>query len=156
MGSVLAILSILAGCNRAPANDSTADVIAVRAADSALQQAIEARDLDRIVAFYADDALLLPTAEPLISGKAAIREEWTHLLAIPEYQSKATLSRVDVSADGTLAYTMGTYQAIMQGEDGKPVTEPGKYVSVWKKQSDGGWRIVVDTYNTDIPPPDHK
>jgi ketosteroid isomerase-like protein len=55
-----------------------------------------------------------------------------------------------------MAYTMGTYVARMTGQDGAPVTEPGKWLSVWRKQANGQWRIVVDTYNTDVPPPDHK
>lgn len=51
---------------------------------------------------------------------------------------------------------MGSYTSRMMGEGGKPVDEPGKWLTVWKKQPDGAWRIVMDTYNTDIPPPDHK
>ena len=51
---------------------------------------------------------------------------------------------------------MGTYTSQLMGEDGKLVAEPGKWLSVWKKQADGSWKVVVDTYNTDIKPPDHK
>jgi ketosteroid isomerase-like protein len=43
----------------------------------------------------------------------------------------------------------------MMGENGKPVEEPGKFVTVWRRESDGKWRIVLDTYNTDIMPPVH-
>ena len=131
------------------------DAIAeVRAADAAVSQAVTSKNLDAIVAHYADDALLLPTAEPMIRGKDAIREEWEHILAIPNFSSKTTM--IDAKMSGDLAYTYGTYSARMMGEDGKPVEEPGKYVSIWRRGVDGKWRIVVDTYNTDEPPPDHK
>ena len=108
------------------------------------------------MSFYDDDALLLPTAEPGIRGKLAIRTEWSHTLAIPGFQNEAKLLTADVSASGDLAYTTGSYLAVMVGEDGALVREPGKWVTVWKRRDGGAWRIVVDTYNTDVPPPDHK
>lgn len=108
------------------------------------------------MSFYAENAVLLPTAEPQIEGKEAIREEWEHLLEIPGFESKSKLARVDVSAGGDMAFTAGSYEARMMGEDGAEVVEPGKWVSIWRKQTDGAWQVVLETYNTDIPPPDHK
>lgn len=128
---------------------------AIEAADQALQQAIAKGEVERIASFYAEDAVLLPTAEPIITGKAAIRAEWEHVLGIPGMQNVSSLKRVDVSQSGDMAYSRGTYTSRMAGPKGEALTEPGKWVSVWKKQSDGQWRIVVDIYNTDIMPPVH-
>jgi ketosteroid isomerase-like protein len=129
---------------------------ALTQADSELSAAVAGRDLERIVAFYAEDAVLLPTAKPLVTGKAAIRAEWEHILAIPDLENAASRSGADVAASGDLGYTWGTYLAKMLGEDGKPVAEPGKWVTVWKRGDDGRWLVAVETYNTDVPPPDHK
>ena len=115
-----------------------------------------ARDLDSIMASCAEDAVLMPAAEPMVKGRAAIREEWKHILGIPHFESNSTLTNAEVAASGDIAHTMGTYLATMMGEDGKTATEPGKWLSVWKKQADGSWRIAVETYNTDIAPPDHN
>ena len=145
----------LAACTQ-PVTKQNDAVAQVRAADAAITQSVAAKDLDRILAHYADDAVMLPTAEPLIDGKTAIREEWQHILAIPAFSNQTTMRDAKVSGDGSLAYTYGTYRARMMGEDGKPVEEPGKYVTIWRRGADGKWLIVVDTYNTDIPPPDHK
>ncbi|MGH7630691.1 MAG: YybH family protein [Gemmatimonadales bacterium] len=128
---------------------------AVRATDSALQAAIAYRDLDRTLSFYANDAFLLPAAAPIVVGRDAIRAEWTKLFAIPAFNSTAQLAHVDVAESGDLAYTRGTYETRLTGQDGQLVTERGKWVSIWRKQPDGTWRIVVDIYNTDTPPPDH-
>jgi uncharacterized protein (TIGR02246 family) len=134
----------------------SASIDSLRALDAQLQDAVARKDLERIVSFYADDATMLPTAEPLIRGKQAIREEWAHILAIPGFTNQGKLLSVDVSASNDFAYTTGSYMAVMVGENGAMVNEPGKWVSIWKRQAGGPWRIVVDTYNTDIPPPDHK
>ncbi|HXG81676.1 MAG TPA: DUF4440 domain-containing protein [Sphingomicrobium sp.] len=129
---------------------------AVKAADAALQLAVAAKDLDKIMVHYADDAMLMPAAEPAITGKAAITAEWKHVLSIPDIENSSELSRVEVSSANDLAYTMGSYRSRMMGETGVLVEEPGKWLSIWRKQPDGQWRIIVETYNTDIPPPDHK
>ncbi|MDP3746365.1 MAG: DUF4440 domain-containing protein [Phenylobacterium sp.] len=146
----------LVGCGSQPQERTAIETDAVRAADASLQQAVTARDLSKIMAFYADTAILMPTAEPKVIGKAAIEEEWKHILAIPAFENRSKLERVEVSASNDLAYTMGVYTSRLMGEDDKIVEEPGKWLTVWKKQADGRWRVIVETYNTDIPPPDHR
>lgn len=154
--ALLAVLPLTLSSCANPANSNQDLTDSLRATDAALTKAVTDRNLDQIIGFYADDAVLLPTAEPIVSGKAAIREEWHHILSIPNFQSKSATTRLEVAKGGDMAYSMGTYTAIMLGENGQSVTEPGKWVSIWKRQPDGSWRIAVETYNTDIPPPDHK
>jgi hypothetical protein len=78
----VALISI-AACEGRPGNVPASDVDALRSTDAALTEAIASKDLERIVAFYADDASILPVAEPLVSGRDAIRKEWGHVLSIP-------------------------------------------------------------------------
>ena len=33
------------------------------------------------------------------------------------------------------------------------MSDTGKLVEIWKKQADGKWKCIVDTYNSDLPPP---
>ena len=51
----------------------------------------------------------------------------------------------EVGSQGDLGYTRGKF--LFQGKDGagKPVTERGEYLSIWRKQQDGAWRLVVDS-----------
>jgi ketosteroid isomerase-like protein len=148
-------LAIL-GCTERQATDNAKASDAVKAADASFQQAIAAKDLNKIISFYADDAVLMPAAKPLLTGKAAITDEWKELLAIPAFENTSKLAQVEVSGANDLAYTRGSYETRLMGEDGKIVTEPGKWLSVWRKQPDGSWRVAIESYNTDIPPPDHQ
>jgi ketosteroid isomerase-like protein len=34
---------------------------------------------------------------------------------------------------------------------GKPIAERGKYVEIWREQADGGWKCIVDIFNSDLP-----
>lgn len=128
----------------------------LRATDQQLSRAVAAKDAARIANFYAADAVLMPTAEPIVTGKEAIRKEWEHVVAIPAFETSGKLEAVEVSASGDLGFTRGSYNAKMMGEDGRITNEPGKWITVWKRLPGGQWLIVADTYNTDIPPPDHK
>jgi uncharacterized protein (TIGR02246 family) len=152
--------SLLACSQGSPGANAAADVRAadqraVRVADSSLAAAVEAKDADRTAALYADDAVQMPVAEPLISGRAAIREEWAKVYGIPGFTNKSQLVSVEVSG-GSLAYTRGTYESAMLDPKGKPTTERGKWITVWRRQADGTWRVAADIYNTDAPPPLHQ
>lgn len=150
------LLAVTAGCQGQPPETQTTDEAAIRAADAAWLKAVQAKDLDRTVSFYAEDASLFPISAPIATGREAIRTEWSHILAIPGLTNNWRITRLEVSRGGDLAYAQGTYEASFDDAEGKPVTERGKSVQVWKKQADGVWKCVVDISNTDAPPPTHK
>ncbi len=58
----------------------------------------------------------------------------------------------DVSSSGELGYTYGTYELTMKNDKGEPETRKGTYVTVWKKNSEGKWKWVLDTGNPGLEP----
>lgn len=155
----LGALLLLAGaCQQsAPVPDERAEALtALRTADSTLQVAVAARDVASTMALYAEDAVLLPLAKPIAEGRDAIRKEWEHSFGIPGFTNSSRLTAADVSLDGTMGVTRGTYEALMKAPGGETVLERGKWVSVWRRASGAPWRITVDIYNTDSLPPDHQ
>jgi ketosteroid isomerase-like protein len=53
----------------------------------------------------------------------------------------------DVSSSGDLGYTYGTYEFRSKDASGKPSVSHGKYTSIWKRQKDGSWKVVLDMGN---------
>jgi ketosteroid isomerase-like protein len=49
---------------------------------------------------------------------------------------------VDISSAGDLGYTHGTYEFSAIGKDRESVVDRGKYTSIWKRQKDGGWKVL--------------
>jgi ketosteroid isomerase-like protein len=102
------------------------------------------KDMDKFMSYYAPNASLYPPGMPLATGPAPIREVLTKMSSAPGFSLEFDPTKADLSASGDVGYTTGTYQASMNG-----ATEKGKYVTIWKKQSDGQWKVTEDIFNTD-------
>jgi len=126
---------------------------AIRAADAAGLKAAQAKDVAGATANYADDASWLPPHAPIVQGKEAIRSAWAQLLTTPGLKIDWQITKVDVSRAGDMAYTLYKYEMTMSGPNGALATDKGKDMSVWVKQSDGTWKMVADTFNSDMPLP---
>jgi ketosteroid isomerase-like protein len=111
----------------------------------------QAKDVDGAVANYADDGSWLPPNAPMVNGKAAIRAGWWKLIGSPGFNIDWHIDKLEVGRAGDLAYTIYTYQLILEGPNGKPITDHGKDMAIWKKQSDGSWKMIADTFNSDLP-----
>jgi ketosteroid isomerase-like protein len=150
-----AVLLGLTACNTAPppAPDTrAADEAAVRKADALWVNAAKSRNVDDWVAFYADDAVILPPNEKTASGKDSIRKVIGEMFAVPNVVIAWEPTKIEVAKSGDLAYLYGTYQMSWDDASGKSVTDNGKMVEIWKKQADGNWKCIVDTWSSDLPP----
>ena len=147
IGATLLVLAI-SGC--APQVDVEAERAALLTADEAWSQS--AADLDGFMSFVADDASMLPFDAPIATGKEAIRAVFSALSSAPGFALSWSATGSVVSRAGDLGYTIGTFELTVNDAGGNPVTTVGKYVTVWRKQADGQWKVVADIFNRDAPP----
>ena len=111
------------------------------------------KDVDKFLSYYAADASVYAPGMSVVKGAGPIRDTLTKMFAAPGFALQFGPTKADVSAFGDAGYTTGTYQATTNG-----ATEKGKYVEVWKKQSDGQWKVMEDIFNADAvdaPPSKH-
>lgn len=151
LGSAVLLGSI--GCNTSqPAvPDTQAAEAAIRKADADWVRAAQTKKVEDWLAYYTDDAVALPANDKTAVGKENIRKPVAELLATPGLTISWQPTKVEVAKSGDLGYLYGTYEMTASGPDGKPVTEHGKMVEVWKKQADGSWKCIVDTWSSDMP-----
>ena len=135
----------------APPDTRAADEAAIRKADMDWSKAAESKQVDSWVAFYSDDAVVLPTNEKMATGKDSIRKVITDMLGMPGFSVKWQPLKVEVARSGDIGYSHGAYELTMNDPKGNPLMDHGKYVEIWKKQSDGSWKCAVDTFNSDLP-----
>jgi uncharacterized protein (TIGR02246 family) len=154
-GIAMVALLFLTGCTQAPppAPDTReADAKAIRDGEAAWNQDWAAKDLDKIAGHYADDANLEIPDTGILTGKDAIRAGLTEFLKDPSLSLTFSTAQVEVAKGGDLAYSRGTYTMIeTDPKTKKPVTEKGKYVTVYRKGADGTWKAIQDINNADAP-----
>jgi len=136
VGGLLVALAMVLATNvalsaaAAKADESAASEKALRELDVQWSKAASAMDVDGTVSYYADDASLFPPNAPLATGKQALRAAWSQLLV--GFSGGWQPTRVEASRGGDMGYVTGTYDIKFTGPDGKPVSDRGKYVEVWK------------------------
>jgi len=103
------------------------------------------------MSYYADDSVEVPNGGPLIQGKTEIAKGMGFL---DDKNNRLLWTPVgaDISASGDLGYTYGNYQFHSKNKDGKDTVEYGKYTSIWKRQKDGSWKVVLDMGNASPTP----
>ena len=122
-----------------------ADEKAVRDADAEWSRVASAKDLDKTVSFYADDAMVLPPNQPIVTSKTGIRNLWKGFLdSLRDINWQTT--RVEMAKSGDMGCLIGTYAMTMK--DG--TKDAGKYCEVWKKQADGKWKVAADMFSSDL------
>ncbi len=139
-------LALMFGVAASAIDDMSAEAKALAKLDDDWSAAAATRDAKRVASFYAEDAIAYPPNEPMAIGRAAAEKVWAAYFADPTYKISWKTTHAD--ATGSLGYTTGTYEDSFKGPDGKTVNGKGKYVCVWKKQSDGTWKAVHDMWNT--------
>lgn len=135
----------------APPDNRAADAAVVQKADADWSAAAQEHNADRWVAFYADDAVVLPPNDKMATSKDAIHKTITDLLALPGLSVSWQTTKAEAARSGDLAYTYGTYELTSNDARGRPTTDHGKYSEVWKKQADGSWKCIVDMWSSDLP-----
>lgn len=148
----LGLMTALIGCQPS-ANQSTAAADAVRAADIAWEKAFSSKNLAGAVAFVESTGSILPPNAPIAAGPAAVRALFDGFYALPALNLHWQATSVEAARSGDLAYSSGTYAMTFNGPSGKPLGDRGKYVTVWRKQADGSWKVVRDVFNSDLPVP---
>src|ERR1700716_2348655 len=135
----------------APATVNTAtDAQTIRNLGNDWQRAIAARDVERIVALHAPNAISMTSNMPAASGAAAIRGAYSGLVNLPGLSLVWVPTSIDVVSP-TVANEYGTYTMAFNGPQGR-VNDRGNYTTVWHK-IDGQWRVATDATVSSTPFP---
>ena len=145
---------MLAGCSQAPppapAIDLAAEETKIRDLETAWNKDWAAKDVDKIAAHYADDAMLMTPGGPAMKGIAVIHEGLKPFMADPNMALSFAAQHVEVAKSGDVAFTQGTYTMTMSApKTKKPSTEKGTYVTVYKKMANGTWMAMEDINTPD-------
>jgi uncharacterized protein (TIGR02246 family) len=107
-------------------------------------RAASSGNIEKTVSYWAEDAMLMSAGQPQLKGKKAIRQMVEESYKIPGFRISWQPQSVEVSENGDMAYLIEDAQISFTDSTGKTITQNNKAVSIWRKQTDGSWKNVVD------------
>ncbi len=130
-----------------------ADMAAIMTLEREWLKAFEAKDADKVASFYAEDASVLLPNMPIVNGRESARNTMSGMFADPNFFLTFDSTKIEAARSSDIAYSQGTYTMATTDAKmkGNVATEKGKFVTVFKKQEDGTWKVVADIVNADGP-----
>jgi uncharacterized protein (TIGR02246 family) len=101
-------------------------------------------DIEKTLGYWADDAVVMLAGQPILTGKKDIRKMVEESFKSPGFKINWEPQSVQVSESGDMAYLVEKESISMNDSSGKTMTLYSNGVTVWKKQTDGSWKNVVD------------
>ncbi len=136
--SVILFLLLAAACGTASTSDPAADRDAIAAASAKFAAAENAGSAEQARVHFADD-LVVMGPNSIVTGAdsvaAAMRAFYDAFTVQVEYSSQEVVASGDWGFDrGTLSYTLTPKRG------GAPIRANGKYLWIYRRQSDGSWK----------------
>ena len=119
---------------------------AIEAANARFSEAFARGDAKALASMYTSDAIVFPPDSEMIRGNEAIGDFWkaTRNGGVRD----VALTTVEVGQSGDVAYEVGKVSLTVQAHGNEPTTAGAKYVVVWKRQTDGSWKLHRDIWNS--------
>jgi len=152
LGTIIVLLAAYVASpqtkNPSPIPEATLErfLEAKRAIDKGNAQWIEAwekGDPEMLTAIFANDGVILSRNGRLIKGHQQILEREKEAMQSVTRPIKVSVITVKIWLDGDTAYETGKYKYEHTEKD-EPATEEGRYVTIWKRQNDGSWKLSLD------------
>jgi ketosteroid isomerase-like protein len=139
---VLALLATLSGCG--DKRNAGADVKKLMDTSRAWSKSVASGNLDKIVGFWTDDAVVMMPGEPVRRGKSEIISYVRTSLKTPGFSISWEPVEGTISKSGDIGYLIEREHISFPDGHGGIVNRTARGVTIWKKQSDGSWRNAVD------------
>jgi ketosteroid isomerase-like protein len=150
----LCALLFCGACSNLQQNSAVLRSLSVDETDQIIQtsedhfRAALEKNWDVWVDYYQDDARLMLPRIPVMEGREELLKQAKNLPVIKKFEPM----RLELEGRGNLAYILGSYSAEV-GEEEPEAKCPeivlfGSYLEVWRKQSDGHWKISMAIYNS--------
>ncbi len=111
-------------------------------------RAAVARDTEKTLSYWADDAVVISPGDSEVRGKDALRKMVEGGFKNPGFQISWEPKTANISKSGDLGYLIEETRITVPDSTGKPVTTRYNSVTIWKKQADGSWKDAVDMMST--------
>lgn len=130
---------------------SPEDVSAIRSTSERYVEAMRENDWAEVARFITADAVRMPPNQPMHQGREAIEQWFSQVAQVSEY----SITLEDIQGAAGFAYVRARYTIKLTPRGmSRAISDTGKAIEIWRKDSDGVWRMASAIWNSDIPAPD--
>ena len=113
-------------------------------------------DNEKLLSYYADDAISMPNNGEMLEGITAIRKSNQEMMSSGMKVMSFKANTIKVIPCNKYYTEIGKYQISIEVPGmQEPVNDHGKYLTIWEPQKDGSLKIKVEIWNTNINPMQH-
>jgi ketosteroid isomerase-like protein len=146
------LLAVLLLLSQTPAEEAEHLMDLDRDFDKATAQ----RGAEGWASYFAPNGSMLGDTSMPVTGPAEIRKRMEASFKTPGFSLRWQPIRGEMMIPGALGYTVGKWDRRWADKNGKRMLLRGTYTSVWRKQPDGSWKIILDTGDADGQPEEQK
>lgn len=149
---LIAMVFAAVACQKREAADIAAARGSIDSINAKLEGWYASNRPDSVASTFARDAWLMPPNEAPVIGQDSIRAFWTNMLRMGKWAFD--LRTEDVIAGDSVRVERGQYTVKFTPNANAPIPafdDRGNYVTVWRRQSDGQWRIGWDAAVSSVP-----
>ena len=136
-------------CSEPETFDATQVRKSIEEACAKYSEAIREGNLAGVVDAYTVDATLVPPDGEILKGKPAIEELYKKFFQMG--MKDIAFTTIEVGGSGDTAYEIGKTKVRIQPEGQAAMIDSTKYLVIWKRQTDGTWKVHVDIWNFSAP-----
>lgn len=125
-------------------------VAEVNAVAQAFHDGVANQDAVALASLYSEEGRFLPPNMEPCEGPAAIQAAMQQLLDMGA--RSLDIEPIDVRESGDMTIEYGRYELGIEPEGADRVTDVGKYIVIHEAQDDGSTKIVLDIFNSNMPP----
>ncbi len=104
-------------------------------------------NIDSILSYWADEAMVMEPGYPALKGKKEIRNMLDEASKAPGFKISWEPQQAMISKGGDMGYLVERTQVTVNDSLGNPHTQHYKAVTIWQKDAEGNWKNVVDIWN---------
>jgi ketosteroid isomerase-like protein len=142
---VLAGVTIASLGAQAPAPSLQAAADQIVKSDAAFAQSVAEKNREKFLSFIAEATTFGGGTANELHGRDAVMKAWGDFFTPNGPTLSWTPTKGEVIGAGDVGYTTGNSVFRQKDASGKVTERRGQYVTVWKKQSDGSWKVIFDT-----------